>query len=168
MSIIYKVEWLQEICGMNFCVARAVFNGGKVISKEYELFVLNHNKKCPIWGEDIRIAEYSLGVYFEEDFKDKGLMTDYFQKKIQEVIVEEVCMIYDYIESRRKEALGNIYPSWGRVHATFNLDRYEMEQICLLLVELGYLRAFYTTSNGICLQVKARNSHEKFIQRILR
>ena len=167
MGITYKVEWLQEICGMNFCVARGVFNEKKV-SKEYELFVLNHNRTCPIWGQDIRIAEYSLGIYFEEDFNDKGLMTDYFQKKIQEVIVEKVCIIYDYIESKRKEALGAFYPSWEKVYLIFNLDRYEMEQICLLLVELGYLRAFYTTNNGICLQVKTRNSYEKFIQRILR
>lgn len=163
MGITYKVEWLQEICGMNFCVARCVFNE-KEVSKEYELFVLNHNRTNPIWGQDIRIAEYSIGRYFEEDLKDKGLMTDYFQKKIQEVVAEEVRIVYDYIESRRKEALGAIYPSWGRINLNFNLDRYEMEQICLLLKNLGYLRSFYTTSNGVCLQVRARNLYEKFCQ----
>lgn len=164
-TIYYKVEWLQEICGMNFCVARTIYNEKKV-GNTYELFVLKHNKTIPVWTEDFSIASYSVGRYFEVDFKDKGLITEYFQKIIQDVITEEIHSIYECIEKRRREALGGFYPSWEKIDLWFNLDRYEMEQICLLLMKLGYLNTFYTTSAGVCLQLKAKNLYEKIYQTI--
>ena len=163
MSIYYKVEWLQEIYGIKFCVARAVYSE-KEISKTYELFILKHDRTNPLWAHDVSIAEYSAGDYFEVDFRDKGLITDYFQKEIQNAVTEQIRRVYDYIESRRKDALKGIYPSWARVNFDFDLDRHEMEEICSKLVEMEYLKSFYTTCNGVCLQVKAKNLFEKLHQ----
>ena len=161
MGIYYKVEWLQQICGINFCVARAVYRE-KEVSKVYKLFVLKYDRTNPIWGKDISIADYSLGNYF--DLKNKGLMIDYFQKKIQEVVVEEIRVVYDYIERRRIKALSAFYPNWKEIYSKLHLDMYEMEQICLLLVKLKYLQSFFITSSGICIQVKAKSSYEKFLK----
>ena len=163
MGITYKVEWLQEICGISFCVARTVYEE-KEAGKIYELFALKHGREFPVWAHDISIAEYSVGRYFEEDFTNKGTITEYFQGIIQQIISENVREVYEYIEDHRLQALTSFYPTYKIIKKRLPFDRHELEAICKMLVEVSYLKAFYTTKDGIAFRVTPKNSYEKFFK----
>lgn len=151
MSITYQVDWQQEIAGINFCVARASYSGK--LGKTFELFALPSNRLCPIYTKDINIAHYNP----EDDIEIINI-TDYFQKKINNFVLEQYEELYQRLNYYYTMKTRNVYLS-----ANLNLKD-EFESMFTFLVEIGYIKNFYSTRNCIVYERKPRTFYEKLVR----
>lgn len=149
MSITYQVDWKQEIAGINFCIARAIYSGK--LGKMFELFALPYDQLCPIFTKDISIA-----FYHPKD-ENKINITDFFQKEIKNFVFKEYNELYEILNYHyTMKKTKTIFLS-----ATFKDN---LESMFTFLVEIGYIKNFYSTRECIVYERKPRTFYEKLVR----
>lgn len=140
----YQVVWQQEIAGINFCIAHYIKG------YSYRLFVLDSQKSIPDW-DDIEIA-----VYYPAKNNQINI-EDFFQKKINSFVLERYKEMYEILKFHyTMKKTKNIFLSKEL--------KDEFETMLTFLVEIGYIKNFYSTRECIVYERKPRTFYEKLIR----